>query len=92
MVDERQMKHVLEMLASGATCDHQIIRGGILVLDSANNTHERVDVKTFFALKEQHLISEQSTTRNYHAIFRPSSSNQVVMYGITESGREYLEK
>jgi len=89
--DEQQMKHVLEMLASGATCDYQPVRGGVLVLDSAEHTHEGVAIETFLELREQELISHQRTANNWHPIFHPSFQNPINIYEITDDGRVYLE-
>ena len=88
--DEQRMKHVLEMLVSGATCDYQPVKGGVLVLDTKNQSSEGVDVGTFLKLTEQGLIEEQETSYNWHPIFRPSFSNPIHIYGITEDGRKYL--
>lgn len=90
--DKQQMKHVLQMLAGGATCDYQPVQGGVLVLDSTEQTHEGVAIETFLELKQQGLISKQRTTHNWHPIFRPSFQNPIDLYGITDVGREYLEK
>ena len=90
--DEQQLKHVLKMLAGGATCDYQPVKGGVLVLDSARNTHEGVAVETFLALREQGLISKQRTSHNWHPIFKPSFQNPIDLYEITDTGKEYLAK
>ncbi len=91
-VDEQQIKHVLEMLTGGATCDYQPVRGGVLVLDSAKQTHEGVAIETFLKLREQGLISKQRTSNNWHPIFHPSFQNPIDIYGITDDGRAYLER
>ena len=86
--DQQQMKHVLEMLAGGATCDYQPVKGGVLVSQS----HEGVDVGTFLELKEQGLIEKQRTDHTLHPIFRPSFQNPIDIYGITDEGRAYLKR
>ena len=88
--DEQQLKYVLEMLAGGATCDYQPVRGGVLVLDSAKSIDEGVAVEVFFELRERGLISQTDKLEQWHPIFHPSFQNPIYRYDITEQGKVYL--
>ncbi|MBI2632727.1 hypothetical protein HYW75_07010 [Candidatus Pacearchaeota archaeon] len=91
--DEQKMKHILENLARGVTCDYAPMQSGVLMLTSKEKQEsEAVDIKTFFALRDQKLISLKNTLRNWHPIFRPSMLAPIYVYEITDLGRKYLTR
>ena len=89
--NEKTIRHVLEKLADGVTCDYASVQGGVvMILDKSKS--EGVDITTFLSLRNQGLISKQRTRHNWHPIFRPSYCNPIDIYGITDAGRDYLAK
>lgn len=51
-----------------------------------------IGVSVFLSLKRKGFIEEQKTLRqNTHPIFHASHRNPVVVYVITDAGKEYLE-
>ncbi|MBS3089715.1 hypothetical protein J4461_02420 [Candidatus Pacearchaeota archaeon] len=91
--EETKMKHVLENLAKGATCDYQPVRGGvIMILSVSEQKSEGVDISTFLKLRDRGYIDmkPEETKHNYHPIFRPSFQNPIDIYRITDQGKAYL--
>ncbi len=95
MDDETNIRKVLEILATGVTCDYQLVRGGVvMILDERAQKSEGVDISTFLALRKEGYIDmdPKDTLNSWHPVFRPSFQNPVNLYNITSKGKEYLER
>ncbi len=85
------IKQVLEVLASGGSYDYAPILGDVMLFDGKGGRVERgVDMANFLELREKCLISMGGSMRQGHLVF-PSNA-RVDFYGITNQGREYLNK
>lgn len=90
--DNQKIRHVLEMLASGRTCDYAPVQGSAVMLLDDCSKFESIDVGIVRVLRDQELISIETTLTNWHPFFHPSFQNPVYIYEISDKGREYLER
>ena len=94
MPDKEKIKHVLDFLANGRTCDYAPVQGGVLIIiDNRKQMWESVDIETFLELRNSKYIdmNPKETLHIWHPIFRPSFQNPINIYRITEKGRNYLK-
>ena len=88
-VDEQMIKGVLQVLAGGGHCAYARASGGLILSDNEGGwRHNRIDIPTFGELKDKGLITMTRSMEQGHSVFH----GPVAIYGITDSGREYLGK